>query len=228
MANLAESALRCAIQLGRANAAGTDIISLGPEIRREIGEAIRYYNRQPWALTEFYDCALTTSEGVPQYASFDMSDGAGEQGATVFRNSEVVTNILDIVDFRDVDGEEICPVDYREYKRLAEDSPNDRSQLKYARFAGRLWLWPTPNGAYRLTFSAYVKPVVPTGDSSTSVWLDQASEMIEAAACKRVCIKYLRDTERAAVFGAIEREAEMAFQAEHVRKTTTRRIKPHE
>ena len=73
-----------------------------------------------------------------------------------------------------------------------------------------------------------VKPVVPTEDADTSVWIDQAEEMVVAGAIKRVLLKYIRDEERAAVYVAIERDAMIQFKSELTRKTSSRRLKVNE
>lgn len=230
MATLATVALSCAKHLGRANAAGTAIADLDTEIKEEIAEAIRFYNRTPWALTEFRGLQITTVSGTTWYSAFDMTSGDGDQSAT----GRTAVDINDCLSIKYMRGPtstldyRMRQISYDEFEELLEGVTPQGPSTVFALYAGQIGFWPIPDDAYTIYFSGHVKPVVPSGNSDTSVWFDQAQEMVAAGACARVCLKYLRDAERAREFAVIEKAAMDAFHAEYVRKTSTRKLRPHD
>lgn len=227
---LATIALDCAIQLGRANAAGTAIADLETQIKAEIGEAIRHYNRKPWNFTELRGAELTTVASQKWYSTVDLANAGGDQ--SVAGRTSVDVNQLLSVDYmrEDASGltDKMRAISYEHFERLQEGSSPGGFPEAYALYGGQIGIYPTPGGAYSIYISGHFKPVVPTADGDGSVWFDDAAELIKAAACKRVALKYLRDPERAAEYAAIEQEAERQAHSEHIRKTSTRRIKVHD
>lgn len=226
---LATSALSCAKKLGRVNTAGTMIADLETEIKAEIAETIRFYNRQKFALTEFRGVELTTVAGTTWYSSVDLTNGDGDQDNTG-RTAVDVKDITHITYMRDntATPEPIKRVDYQQFESWFEGNTPNGGPNYFTVYAGQIGLWPTPDAAYTIYFSAHVKPVVPTADSDTSVWLDEAGEMIEAGALKRVCVNYLRDAERAGEFAAIEKTARDALAMEYTLKSSSGRLKVNE
>lgn len=225
---LATSALKCALQLGRANATGTAIADLAVQIKQEIGDTIRFYNRMPYHLSEFRGLTLATVSGTVWYSTVEMSSGDGDQSA----RSVDVNDVLSIDYMRENPGssglnEPMYRMAYRDFERLLEGSTPSGPPNYYTMFAGQIGIWPTPDDAYSIYFSATVKPAVPVDDADTSVWLEQAEEMIIAGAARRVCLKYIRDAERAQEFAVIEQEAAHMLQKEHVLKSSSRRLKVH-
>lgn len=53
---------------------------------------------------------------------------------------------------------------------------------EYAIYGGELWFWPTPNGAYPVQLYQNFKNAPPTQDTDTSVWTDDAEELIRSRA----------------------------------------------
>lgn len=225
---LATSALEVAKYLGRVSAAGTEISDLETEIKSEIGETIRFYNRQKYALTEFRGFTLTTASGAVWYSSVDLTSGDGDQSSTD-RTAVDVKDILAMTYLREntTSGAtyDLKRLPYREFERVYEGTTANASPTYYTIYAGQVGLFPTPDAVYSIYGSGHVKPAVPTEDSDTSVWLSECEEMILAGAAKRVCLKYLRDTERAAEFAALERSAQTALTGEHVSKSATGRVR---
>ena len=232
MSTLADVALTVATYLGRVNADATLITDLESEIKDEIGNTIKYYNRRPIHLTEVRGGELTTVASTTWYSSVDVTSGAGDQ-ALSGRSTMDVNNIIKIHYMRENPGasglnEPLSFVPYQHFERMFEGS-TPQGQLEYfTLYAGQIGIWPTPNAAHTLYWSGIVKPVVPTSDSDESVWFDQANELIEAGAAKRVCTKYLRDMERAQVFGAMETGEYSQLKSEHIKKSSSGRIKAHE
>lgn len=227
---LATSALKCAKQLSRVDAAGTTITDLEAEIKEEIGETIRFYNRQQYALTEFRGVTLTTASGTTWYSSVDMTSGDGDQDNTG-RSAVDVKDILSITYMRDNTSsiyDWMKRVDYPTFEMFFEGSTPQGDPSYFTVYAGQIGIWPTPDAAYTLYFSAHVKPTVPTADSDTSVWLDEAEEMIVAGACKRVCLKHLRDTDRAAAFAVTEGDARKGLAREYLIKSSSGKLKVHD
>lgn len=226
MATLASVALKCAKQLGRVDKAGTTITDLASEIKEEIGEAIIFYNRQPWALTEVRGMQIVTTANEAWYSTVDLTTGQGEQSLTG-RSSISASDILQLHYLR-VEDEAIDRISYEMFERYADGSTSLGDPTFYTRYAGQIGFWPTPNTAYTIYMSGSVKPVVPVNDEDTSVWFDQAEEMVVAGAIKRVLLKYVRDEDRASTYVAIERDAMLQFNGEYIRKSSSRRLKVNE
>ena len=226
MATLATVALKCAKQLGRVNSAGTAITDLETEIKEEIGEAIKFYNRQPWALTEVRGMTITTVDGTAWYSALNVSAGSGDQ-AVSGRTAVDFNQVLNIHYIRQQD-EPMDQVSYHRFEVLSEGTPSEGDPSKWTMYAGQIGFWPTPNAAYTIYISGTVKPVVPASDSDTSVWFDEAEEMVVAGAVKRVLLKYIRDEQRAATYVAIERDAMQQLESEHIRKSSSKRLRSHD
>lgn len=226
---LATSALECAKYLSRVNASGTAIVDLETEIKNEIGETIKFYNRQTSHLTEFRGIVLTTVASTTWYSAVDLTSGDGDQDKTG-RTTIDTNTILSIAYMRENPGssglnEPLARLPYTDFERLFEGSTPSGPPTYYTFYAGQIGIWPTPDAAYSIYFSATVKPVVPSDDADTSVWLDEAEELILAGAAKRVCLKHIRDTQRAQEFAAIESSALTQFNTEHVLKSSSRRLR---
>lgn len=222
---LADIALNCAKFLGRVDATGTQIIDLEDEIKAEIAETVRFFNREKWALTEFRGMTLTTSTGVAWYSTLDLSTGDGDQP-----NNRTV-NVKDIlgVHYARMDANsldyDLKQLSIREFEALFEGVTPSLYPNYFTLYAGQIGLWPVPDAAYSIYFNGHVKPVVPTVDTDESVWFDEAQELIEMGACKRVCLKHLRQPDRAAEFAALEKNAVDQLRSEHVKRTATGRLK---
>lgn len=228
---LAAVALECAKQLGRVNAAGTSITDLEAEIKEQIAATVRYYNRKSWALTEFRGFQFTTTAGTTWYNTVDLTSGDGDQSKTL-RTAVDANSLLAVSYMRANPGasglnEPLWRISYQEFERLFEGSTPTGIPTYYTIYAGGIGVWPTPSQAYVMYGSGSVKPVVPTNDADTSVWFDQAKELIEAGTCKRVCVKYLRDSVRGRDFEVMERDQMMALSGETMKRTSSGRLRAH-
>lgn len=221
MANLASVALTVAKMVGRADATGATILDLEDEIKDEIINAIKFYNRKPLHLLETRAGTLTTVAAQTWYTEVDTT-------TTISVNS-----ILDIHYMRENPGasglnEPMREIAYNRFEQLQEGSTSSGQPEYFTRYAGSIGIWPTPGAVHTLYWSGLVKPIVPSADSDESVWFDEANELIECAAARRVCSKWLRDPERAAIYTAEEQNIYRQLRGEYVSKSTTGRIKPHE
>ncbi|MEL6361722.1 MAG: hypothetical protein AAFR21_11610 [Pseudomonadota bacterium] len=232
MTTLQTVALNCAKQLGRADAAGLAIIDLESEIREQVGESVKFYNRKPWGLTEVRGAELVTVANQTWYSTIDLTTGSGNQEVSG-RSTASADDILDIIYARQDVGpsglnEPIYEMKYSRFERLFEGSTPGSNPTHYTRFAGQIGIWPTPDSAYTLYMSVAIKPPVPTVTTDTSVWFDEAQELIEAATCKRISAKYLRDDDLARRFEILEQDAASGLNTEYVYKRTTGRLTPHD
>lgn len=232
MANLNEIALVVANQLGRTNAEGSAITDLEPQIKAEIQNTIRFYNRKPMHLTEFRGGEIVTVSGQTFYSTADLTTGDGDQPLDG-RITIDVEDILAIHYMRENPGETglnepLREIPYVLFERLFEGSVPTGQPEYFTRYAGQIGIWPTPSGVNNLYWSGVVRPTVPQADQDISVWFDQANELIEAGAARRVCSKYLRDEERANYFGQIEVIQLQNLEAEQVQKSSSRRLRKHE
>lgn len=239
MPTLAEVALKVAKNLSRVNAQGTSITDLEGEIKDEIAASIRYYNRQPWHLTEVRGLTITTvaqttwyttaSAGLPPNQAEGLQDlepSPGNDPRTIR-----VNDILRIKYMREGGTTALTEpmkfMPYDEFETFFEGATPVANPTYYTRYAGQIGVFPTPDAAYTLYLSAEVKPVVPTGDNDTSIWLDEAEDMIEADATKRVLVKHIRDGMRAAEFAALEQVERVNLMNEHRLKTASGRVKAY-
>lgn len=117
---------------------------------------------------------------------------------------------------------ELPRLHYREYEQWDSDgAPVYR--FGYAVHSGQFGCRPE-YGAGAVYFSGHVKPQIPNVGTDTSVFFDQAQELVEAAVCKSVCAKYIMDLERAAAFSVLEAELMADIQIEGNRKAATGRL----
>lgn len=212
--------------LGRAATDGT-ILDLEEEIKDEIGQAVKFYNRKQSYLTEFRECEITTAAGTVWYSAFTMANGAGEQSNS--RTSVSTSDIVKIQFMRDTANnlnERLDRVSYREFERLRDGTAAQTDPTVYTFYAGQIGLWPTPSGTATVEFSGHIKPQVPTADTDTSVWFDEADELIALSAARRVLKNHLRDTQRALEFADEEALAWSSVESEQVRKSSGR-IRAH-
>ena len=215
---LATVALDCATQLGRVDESGRRIVDLERQINREITETIRYHSRRPWHLSERREMSLATVQGRVWYDSVI----SGEQEIPV-------RDILGIDRIRESGGLtfelEQVPYDLfeRRHHSSAPSSPN-----VWTRYGDEIGIYPVPDGAYVIEISGKVKPTIPANPGDQSVWFDAAAELVVSGAAKRVCLKYLRDRERAQEFATIEAAALDTLHGEYVRKASTGRLRAHD
>lgn len=232
MATLSETALIVADQLGRVNADGSAITDLETQIIAEIRNTIRFYNRQPMHLTEVRNGEIVTVSGQTYYDTANIDMAAGDQivgGETTID----ITDIIDIHYMRENPGESglnepLREVPYILFERLFEGSVPSGQPEYYTLYAGQLGIWPTPSGENPLFWSGIVRPTVPSAAGDTSIWFTYANEMIEAGAARRVCSKYLRDQQRADYFAQIEALQLQNLQSEHVRKSSSNKLRKYE
>lgn len=232
MTTLADIALTVATQLGRVNETATAITDLESEIKTEIQNSIRFYNRKPIHLTEVRGGELVTVAGTTWYSTVDLTTGDGDQ-SIAGRSAVDVNSIIDIHYMRENPGasglnEPLSRVPYQHFERMFEGSTPQGQPEFFTLYAGQIGIWPTPAAAHTIYWSGIVKPVVPALNADTSIWFDQANELIEASAARRVCSKYLRDNERAQMYAAEEAAAYNVLQHEHTSKVSTGRLRSHD
>jgi hypothetical protein len=244
MSDLATTALTVAKMLGRANTAGTAILDLEAEIKVEVKNAIRHYNRKPLHLLETRGGTLTTTADVTWYSAVNVSSAVRDsEGFNIIEvdgsivataaTSIFVDQIIDIHYMRENPGasglnEPMREIPYVRFEQLQEGSTATGQPEYFTRYAGQIGIWPTPGAAHTIYWAGLVKPVVPSEDNDPSIWFTEANELIEAATAQRVSAKYLRDDQQAAKFAAIEAGAYQQLRGEYVSKSTTGRIKAHE
>jgi len=156
---LATVALDCAKRLGRVDANGTAIIDLEDEIKESIADAIRFYNRQKWALTEFRGFEVTTVASTVWYSTVDLTSGDGDQ-TNASRTAVDVNTILDIHYLRVDDSKgldyELKRVAYKTFEEMLEGVSPAIYPDVYTMYAGQIGFFPTPDAelfaAYRKTF----------------------------------------------------------------------------
>lgn len=219
MTTLLDVRNRVADQLARAD--------LSTQIDREIQLAITRYNRRVSWLHEVRGVTLTTAIGQTWYTSLDLSTGAGVQDVTG-RTAVSVQDVQKVEYIRDADYDDLKQVHYRDFEHFFDVTGNGGGPEYFTLYAGQIGLWPVPDAVETYTLSVAAKPAVPSAASDTSVWFDQAQELIENAAAAAVCRKFIQDGERAQAFQAYETEAWNELVREGNQKMATGRLKVHD
>lgn len=199
---------------------------LSTQIDREIQLAITRYNRRVTWLHEVRAVTLTSVAAQAWYATVDVSTGAGPQdvaGRTVVD----VSDIQAVRYMRTADYDDLKQVHYSDFERFFDTTGSGGRTTYFTLYAGQIGLWPVPSAVGVFTLSVVCKPVVPSSATDTSVWFDQAQELIENAAAGAICRKFLSDGERAQAFKVFEDAAWDELLAESNKKAATGRIRSH-
>lgn len=197
---------------------------LSAQIDREIQLAITRYNRRVTWLHEVRAVTLTSVAAQAWYSTVDVSTGAGPQ-AVVGRTAVDVSDIQSVRYMRTADYDDLKQVHYSDFERFFDTTGSAGRTSYFTLYAGQIGLWPVPAGVETFTLSVVCKPVIPASATDTSVWFDQAQELIENAAASAICRKFLSDGERAQAFKVFEDAAWDELLAESNKKAATGRIR---
>jgi hypothetical protein len=197
---------------------------LSAQIDREIQLAIARYNRRVTWLHEVRAVTLTSVAAQAWYSTVDVSTGAGPQ-AVVGRTAVDVSDIQSVRYMRTADFDDLKQVHYSDFERFFDTTGSGGRTAYFTLYAGQIGIWPVPAGVETFTLSVVCKPVIPASATDTSVWFDQAQELIENAAASAICRKFLSDGERAQAFKVFEDAAWDELLAESNQKAATGRIR---
>lgn len=197
---------------------------LSAQIDREIQLAITRYNRRVTWLHEVRAVTLTSVAAQAWYSTVDVSTGAGPQ-AVVGRTAVDVSDIQSVRYMRTADYDDLKQVHYSDFERFFDTTGSAGRTAYFTLYAGQIGIWPVPAGVETFTLSVVCKPVIPASATDTSVWFDQAQELIENAAASAICRKFLSDGERAQAFKVFEDAAWDELLAESNKKAATGRIR---
>lgn len=224
---LSDVALEVAKEIGRANPDGTAILDLETEIKEQIRETIRFYNRKPFHLTEWRDASVVLVSGTAWYSTASTTGGAGAAQA---QTSVPVSDIISIRDMREADSlkSEIYQVPFRDFQCLSTGTSPGTGVSYFTLYAEQIGFYPTPSASQTVNFSGNIKGFVPVANTDTSVWFDEAKELIVTGAVARMCSKYTHDFERAQIKRAEEGLLAVELHSEYIRKRATGRIVPHD
>ena len=197
---------------------------LSTQIDREIQLAITRYNRRVTWLHEVRAVTLTSVAAQAWYSSVDVSTGAGPQDVAG-RTAVDVSDIQSVRYMRTADYDDLKQVHYSDFERFFDTTGSGGRTAYFTLYAGQIGIWPVPAGVETFTLSVVCKPVIPASATDTSVWFDQAQELIENAAASAICRKFLSDGERAQAFKVFEDAAWDELLAESNQKAATGRIR---
>lgn len=203
-------------------------------IDEQIKAAVRYYRRKPWHFTEIRQGFLTTSAMCEWYTSAYFVESTDPclfvtldlAQASSVASEVAMSDIIRIDQIIDPSNNDcvLAGISYEHFLNLQGGvSTTSTSPVNYTRYGQQLGLYPKPSGVIELNISAVVAPIVPTAADSTSVFFEQASDLIEAYACEKVCMLYLKDLEGAAAYRDERMSQESNLQMEHVNQTATGR-----
>lgn len=197
---------------------------LSAQIDREIQLAITRYNRRVTWLHEVRAVTLTSVAAQAWYSTVDVSTGAGPQDVAG-RTAVDVSDIQSVRYMRTADYDDLKQVHYSDFERFFDTTGSAGRTAYFTLYAGQIGIWPVPAGVETFTLSVVCKPVIPASATDTSVWFDQAQELIENAAASAICRKFLSDGERAQAFKVFEDAAWDELLAESNKKAATGRIR---
>lgn len=197
---------------------------LSAQIDREIQLAIARYNRRVTWLHEVRAVTLTSVAAQAWYSTVNVSTGAGPQDVAG-RTAVPVSDIQAVRYMRTADYDDLKQVRYSDFERFFDTTGSAGRTSYFTLYAGQIGLWPVPAGVETFTMSVVCKPVVPSSAADTSVWFNQAQELIENAAASAICRKFLSDGERAQAFKVFEDAAWDELLAESNKKAATGRIR---
>ena len=197
---------------------------LSAQIDREIQLAIARYNRRVTWLHEVRAVTLTSVAAQAWYSTVDVSTGAGPQDVAG-RTAVDVSDIQSVRYMRTADYDDLKQVRYSDFERFFDTTGSAGRTSYFTLYAGQIGIWPVPAGVETFTLSVVCKPVIPASATDTSVWFDQAQELIENAAASAICRKFLSDGERAQAFKVFEDAAWDELLAESNKKAATGRIR---
>jgi len=223
MATLSDVATTIADMLARSD--------LTTQIKGEIARSVQQLNREVSHLTELRALSLTTAGAQVWYDEVDASAAEGYSAAqSATMSTEQITEIVYMRKNPGPSGvdEPMMFLPYRRFETLQEGSVTSGDPQYYTVYAGLIGLWPSPNAGIELEISAHVRPVVPTDDADTSVYFDEAGELIEAMTAARVALKYLHDPELAQMHGTVADAARKAMALETAHKVGSGRIAVHD
>lgn len=181
MADLATLKNRIASELHRSD--------LTTSIASAIEEAVTHYQTRPLRFNEAI-ATFSTVAGTEFYD--DLSDVGQIDEVRVLVNGR--KTVLE-------------PWSYGYMEAVSTTTNTESQPLAWAWYAEQIRLYPVPDAAYTITVSYTKQYGVPSSDSESNVWTNQAEALIRHATKKRIYRDVLRDLEGAAGAEAAENEA---------------------
>lgn len=180
-------------------------------IGQHINDAIKFYRSRPWWFTQG-----PTSTTLTSACTASNSYVADYTGLVALYSLKVT-----------VSGQlhDLEHVSFEEMDRLHDGSTSTGEPFQYARFGGRVRLYPTPNSNYTLTWTGTFLEAELSLSADTNDWMTHGELLIRSHARMTLYDTVLIDNEQARV---AERQAALAEQAlyrEHAMRTATRRLK---
>lgn len=121
---------------------------------------------------------------------------------------------------------ELEPVDFDTMEMLHDGSQGDNNQpYKYTRWGKRIRLYPTPNDTFTLTWSGLFEEDTLSADDDTNDWCTDGALVLKAQTKLKIYRDVIKDMEGAAAADVELREATMALDREHIRRSATNRIR---
>ena len=214
-----------------AKLARTDATTRG-HIEAQIKAAIRHYRRRPWHFVEMREGSLTLAANTVFYSSIDFSSSVGPLNGGPSGEALASVSVADIIDFDNVEisgsyVDRVEMVSYEAFNRMRDGGAiNETEPSFWTRYGDQIGFYGTPSAATVLKVSAPVRPIVPTGSGSNSIFFEEALDLIEARTAERVCALHLRNTAQASVHRVDRMEQESALNTEFRRRRSPGRVTP--
>jgi hypothetical protein len=120
--------------------------------------------------------------------------------------------------------QELTEVPFQQMEANYDGNPTESEPIEYARWGGRIRLYPEPDDAYTLTWSGLFELDALTVDADTNAWCTHGSVVVKAQAKVKLYRDYIKDMEGAATASAELAEGIMALNREHARRVGTSKI----
>lgn len=138
-------------------------------------------------------------------STFNVTSGTERYGTSVIPSDIVQVDVLSVT----VNGRKYVLREWSNetMERIASTTNTYGQPTAWAWYADEIRFYPIPDATYTVTIQYHKSLAVPSADSSSNAWTNEAEELIRNAAMRRLCMGKLRDPEGAQLAGTYEGEA---------------------
>ena len=180
------------------------------QIAYAISDAVKHYQPSRFWFTESRsECVFSTVAAQEFYTSADEAD---------------IPNLLRIDQITLLDGTvkyELIRADDREIEIFDSATSNRSRPSLFSYLGGQLRFYPIPDAVYTVRVAGITRLAVPSDDSGSNAWTNDAEELIRNRAKYLLYRDVIRDKGEAAVAKAAEMEALRRLEAETHARTAT-------
>lgn len=122
------------------------------------------------------------------------------------------------------DKQKLYQINQDEMESRHDGSTGEGEPFEYARWAGRVRLYPTPSSVYTLTWSGIFQDATLAGDGDSNGWTTHGELLIRSTAKVILFRDYIKSYDDVPGAMAAQAEAEKALYREHVQRMSKTRM----